>query len=40
MDLFLWYKESDSLFYGGFSDNEDAFDSTLMFHLGIDDVSV
>lgn len=36
MDLFLWYKESDSLFYGGFSDNEDAFDSTLMFHLGID----
>lgn len=40
MDLFLWYKESDSLFYGGFSDNEDAFDSTLMFHLGINDVNV
>lgn len=40
MDLFLWYKESDSLFYGGFNDNEDAFDSTLMFHLGINDVDV
>lgn len=40
MDLFLWYKESDSLFYGGFNDNEDAFDSTLMFHLGIEDVQV
>lgn len=40
MDLFLWYRESDSLFYGGFNDNEDAFDSTLMFHLGINDVNV
>lgn len=40
MDLFLWYKESDSLFYGGFSDNEDAFDSTLLFHLGITDIKV
>lgn len=40
MDLFLWYKESDSLFYGGFDDNEEAFDSTLMFHLGIEDVNV
>ena len=40
MDLFLWYKESDSLFYGGFDDNEDAFDSTLMYHLGINDVNV
>ena len=40
MDLFLWYKESDSLFYGGFSDNQEAFDSTLLFHLGIMDVKV
>lgn len=40
MDLFLWYKESDSLFYGGFSDNQEAFDSTLMFHLGIEDINV
>ena len=40
MDLFLWYQESDSLFYGGFNNNEDAFDSTLMFHLGITDVDV
>ena len=38
MDLFLWYKESDSLFYGGFSDNQEAFNSTLMFHLGINDI--
>ena len=40
MDLFLWYKESDSLFYGGFSDNEEAFNSTLLFHLGILDIKV
>lgn len=40
MDLFLWYKESDSLFYGGFNNNQEAFDSTLMFHLGIDNVKV
>lgn len=40
MDLFLWYKESDSLYYGGFSDNQEAFDSTLMFHLGIEDINV
>lgn len=40
MDLFLWYRESDSLFYGGFNNNEDAFDSTLLFHLGITDVKV
>ena len=40
MDLFLWYKESDSLFYGGFSDNQEAFDSTLLFHLGITDVEI
>ena len=40
MDLFLWYKESDSLFYGGFSDNQEAFNSTLLFHLGITDVDV
>ena len=40
MDLFLWYKESDSLFYGGFSDNQEAFDSTLMYHLGINDIDM
>ena len=38
MDLFLWYKESDSLFYGGFNNNEEAFNSTLLFHLGIGEV--
>jgi hypothetical protein len=40
MDLFLWYKESDSLFYGGFTDNQEAFNSTLLFHLGINEVEV
>lgn len=40
MDLFLWYKESDSLFYGGFSNNQEAFNSTLLFHLGINEVEV
>ena len=40
MDLFLWYKESDTLFYGAFMSNEDAFDSALLFHLGITDVKV
>ena len=40
MDLFLWYKEKDSLFYGGFTNNEEAFDSTLLFHLGIENVKV
>lgn len=40
MDLFLWYKEPNALFYGAFSDNQEAFDSALMFHLGITDVEV
>lgn len=38
MDLFLWYKQPDSLFYGAFTDNEDAFNSTILFHLGITDI--
>ena len=38
MDLFLWYKESDSLFYGGFGDNQEAFNSSLLFHLGIENI--
>jgi hypothetical protein len=38
MDLFLWYKESDSLFYGSFSSNQEAFNSSLLFHLGISDI--
>lgn len=40
MDLFLWYKESDSLFYGSFSSNQEAFDTSLLFHLGITDIEV
>ena len=38
MDLFLWYKESDTLFYGSFSSNQEAFNSSLLFHLGITDI--
>ena len=40
MDLFLWYKETDVLFYGAFSSNQEAFDSSLLFQLGINDVEV
>jgi len=40
MDLFLWYKESDSLFYGSFSSNQEAFNSSLLFHLGITNIEV
>lgn len=35
MDLFLWYKTSDSTIYGGYQSNEEAFTSTLMNDLGI-----
>lgn len=35
MDLFLWYQESDSLFYGAFTNNQEAFNSSLMYHLNI-----
>ena len=38
MDLFLWYKESDVLFYGAFRSNQEAFNSSLLYHLGITDV--
>ena len=42
MDLFLWYKNPDTMFYGGFSDNQEAFNSTLLFHLELnpEDVGV
>lgn len=40
MDLFLWYKEPDVLFYGSFNSNQEAFDSSLLFHLGINDIEV
>lgn len=36
MDIFLWYKADEPTVYGGFDSNEDAFDSSLMFHLGLD----
>lgn len=39
MDIFLWYKDKDSVFYGSFGTNEEAFDSSLIFHLGITDVN-
>lgn len=38
MDLFLWYKESDTLQYGAFSSNQEAFNSSLLFHLGINEL--
>lgn len=40
MDLFLWYKEADVLYYGGFSSNQEAFDSSIFYHLGIEDIEV
>lgn len=40
MDLFLWYGESDTLFYGAFNSNQEAFNSSLLFHLGIENISV
>lgn len=40
MDLFLWYKEPDTLFYGSFSSNQEAFNSSLLFHLGITNIEV
>ncbi len=36
MDIFLYYVAPDTNIYGGFTDNEEAFDSSLIFHLGID----
>ena len=36
MDIFLYYISPDTNIYGGFTDNEEAFDSSLIFHLGID----
>ena len=38
MDLFLWYKESDSSIYGAFKDNQEAFNASLFYHLGLTDV--
>lgn len=39
MDLFLWYQEPDSLIYGAFNSNEEAFNSSLVYHLEIEDVN-
>ena len=35
MDLFLWYKEADSTVYGSFSSNQEAFNFSVLYHLGI-----
>lgn len=40
MDLFLWYKNPEVNIYGGFSDNQEAFDSSILYHLGINDIEV
>lgn len=39
MDLFLWYQEPNSLIYGAFNSNEEAFNSSLVYHLEIEDVN-
>lgn len=36
MDIFLYYLDPDTNIYGAFSSNEEALNSSLMFHLGID----
>lgn len=38
MDVFLWYKNPEVLHYGSFSSNQEAFNSSLLFHLGIEDI--
>lgn len=38
MDIFLWYKNPEALHYGSFSSNQEAFNSSLLFHLGIEDI--
>lgn len=38
MDLFLWYKEKDAVQYGSFTSNQQAFDFSLLYHLGIEDI--
>lgn len=40
MDIFLWYKNKETTNYGGFESNEEAFDSSLVYHLGITDIDV
>ena len=40
MDIFLWYRNPEVLHYGSFSTNQEAFNSSLLFHLGIDDIEV
>lgn len=40
MDLFLWYKNPEVNIYGGFSSNQEAFDSSILYHLGITDIEV
>ena len=36
MDIFLYYLAPETNIYGAFANNQEAFDSSLMFHLGID----
>lgn len=38
MDIFLWYKKPEDLHYGSFSSNQEAFNSSLLYHLGIEDI--
>lgn len=40
MDIFLWYKNPEVLHYGSFSSNQEAFNTSLLYHLGIESIEV
>ena len=40
MDIFVWYKNPEVLHYGSFSSNQEAFNSSLLYHLGIEGINV
>lgn len=40
MDIFIYYLSPETNIYGAFSSNQEAFSSSLLYHLGIKDVNV
>lgn len=40
MDIFIYYKNKETNIYGAFSSNEEAFNSSLFYHLGITDIKL
>lgn len=40
MDIFVWYNNPEVLHYGSFSSNQEAFNSSLLYHLGIEGINV